>query len=186
VHILPWYGDVVVVDLAKKDSLPQVVDRLNDVVAEIEPCDPWVKATFGVEGTCEGIVYYPVYDGTHSSDLTRKRFSDLSFKAKGDKHKVVKTKKTVRIDPEVAAGVEDFVKMFVTEPRLEQGLAAVGYLDMRNVGQFIGWVCKDVEKESKDELAASGLEWKQVQRNVTQAARQWYVDKVKNLETVNS
>jgi hypothetical protein len=177
VHVLPWHGDAFVVDLHNRDSLQGVVDRLNKVVEDIEPCDPWVKQVFGVEGTAEGVVYYP----GGGLNVTRKMYSDLSFKAKGEKHKVVKTKQAVQIDPEVAKGIDGFVQLFVTEARLEQGLSVVGAAEMKNIPAFLKWFGQDVHKESADELAASGLEWGQVEKSVQAAARNWFIAKAKAL-----
>jgi hypothetical protein len=177
VHILPWYGDEFTIDLKDRDSLPPVVDKLNKVVAEVEPGDPWVKQVFGIDGTAEGVVYYP----GAGEKITRKMFSDLAFKAKGEKHKAVKTKESVQIDPEVAKSVEEFVRLFATEARFEQGLAVVGSADFKNVPLFLKWVGIDVHKESADELEASGLEWSQVEKSVQAAARNWFILKCKSI-----
>jgi hypothetical protein len=175
IHVLPWHDEPFDVNFHDRDSLQSVVNKLNKVVDDVEPCDPWVKQTFGVDGTAEGVVYYP---GAGIA-VSRKYYSDLSFKAKGEKHKVVKTKAAVQIDPEVAKNIGDFVSMFVTEARLEQGLATVGAADMKNIPAFLKWFGQDVHKESADELAASSLEWSQVDKAVQTAARNWFIAKAK-------
>lgn len=176
VHVLPWYGDEFSVDFRDPTNLAATVATLNKVVADIEPCDPWVKQVFGVEGTAEGVVYYP----SAGKAVTVKGFGELAFKAKGEKHKVVATKAAVQVDPEVAANVDAFVAMFVTQGRLEQGLTAVGgSLEMKNIGPFLKWVGTDVQKESVAELEASGLTWDQVQKGVQTAAREWFIAKNK-------
>jgi hypothetical protein len=175
VYVLPWYGDAFTVDFKNEANLRKTADMLNAVVEEIEPCDPWVKKVFGIEGTAEGIVYYP---DTVSRDIVR----NFMFKAKGDKHRVVKVKEAVQIDPEIAASVDGFVTMFVTEARLEQGLAAIGgSLEMKNVGAFLKWMNQDVLKESSAELEASNLTWEQVQKHVTVATRNWFIQKNKEI-----
>jgi hypothetical protein len=104
------------------------------------------------------------------------------FKAKGEKHKVVKTKEAVQVDPEVAKSIGDFVTMFVTEARCEQGLNAIGnVLDMKKTGDFLKWLSQDVLKESTAELEASQLTWEQVQKAVQVAGREWYSRKVKTI-----
>jgi RNA ligase len=144
VHVIPWIGDRFFVNYKDKAELLKVADRLNKVVQEVEPCDPWVKMVFGVEGTGEGVVFYP--NAGESIDI--KKYEELAFKAKGDKHKVVKTKDAVQVSPEVAASVDAFVAMFVTEPRLEQGLAASGGVaTMKNIGAFLKWMATDIYKE---------------------------------------
>lgn len=169
VYVLPWCCEPLMVEFGNREQLQGVADHLNRYVEEIEPCDPWVKATFGVEGTAEGAVYYPV-----GGSNKRKWFSDFLFKAKGEKHKVVKTKQAVQVDPEVAKSIDEFVTLFVTEPRLEQGLTNTGPADMKNTGAFLKWFCSDVLKESTTELAASNLTWEQVSKAVQIAAREWY------------
>jgi hypothetical protein len=36
------------------------VDEMNKLVEAVDTEDPWVKETFGVTGTGEGVVWYPV------------------------------------------------------------------------------------------------------------------------------
>lgn len=175
--ILPWFGEEFTVDFTSRESMQKVADSANQVVGEVEPCDPWVKATFGIEGVGEGVVYYP----SSGEVILRNRFSNFTFKAKGEKHKVVATKEAVQIDPEVAASVEEFVALFVTEPRLEQGATVVGSFEMKNMGPFLKWFCEDVLKESKAELEASSLTWDQVQKAVQTTARTWFMAKNKTI-----
>jgi hypothetical protein len=184
-YVLPWYQEDGVIFEPKIDwtataeELQPQVDAINQKVRTVETCDPWVKAIFGVEGVGEGLVFYPIsHPGANC-------FSNLAFKAKGEEHKVVKTKEPVQISAEVVASITDFANLVLTEARLEQGVRAVGggelLFDVKRTGQFVGWVCKDVEKETVAELEASNLTWKQVQKTVSDAARQWYLNKTKQL-----
>jgi hypothetical protein len=176
VHTLPWYGESVLVDYADRESMQAAATYCSKVVDKIEPCDPWVKQVFGVEGTAEGVVYYP----TGGEAITYKRFSDFAFKAKGEKHKTTKTKDAVQVNPEVAASVGEFVTLVVTPARLEQGLEATGgKADMKNMGDFLKWFNGDVQKESMDELEVSKLLWSDVAKSVQGAARKWYMEKAK-------
>ena len=59
VHILPWFGESFKVDYGNRAELQETANRLNKLIEEIEPVDLWVKETFGIEGVCEGVVYYP-------------------------------------------------------------------------------------------------------------------------------
>ena len=176
-YVLPYYGKPIVVDYSKSSQdLQETVDFLNKAVEEEETCDPWVIETFGVEGIGEGIVYYPV----SPAHMGREAFSVLSFKAKGEKHKVVKQKAAVQLSPEAAASIDEFVELVVTEPRLEQGVtdACGNEYDAKKIGQFIGWATRDVNKECQAELEASGLTWKQVAKAVSAKARTWYMHKI--------
>lgn len=175
VFILPWHGEPFKVDFHNEANLRQTAEMLNKCVDEVEPCDPWVKQNFGVEGTAEGIVYYP--DAAY-----RDIFSNFAFKAKGEKHRVVKVKEAVQVDPAIAESVEQFIDLFITEARMDQGLAAIGgSLEMKNMGPFLKWVSSDVFKESVAELEASGLTWDQVQKAVQGAARNWFMAKNKSI-----
>jgi hypothetical protein len=109
-------------------------------------------------------------------------FTNLCFKAKGEKHRVIKTNTAVQIDPSVAATVDQFVDLVLTEARLEQGATTVNSgnplgFDKRLTGAFVSWVLSDVQKETGGELTASGLDWKAVQKPLTDKARKWYLSK---------
>jgi hypothetical protein len=126
-------------------------------------------------------VLYPVSEAHRGYTA----FSNLVFKTKGEAHKNIATAKPAQADPEVAGSIEAFACMVLTVARLEQGANAValtqGTFDMKQVGKFIAWISSDVEKETQDELAASGLEWKQVQKVVSDKARKWYLEQAKKL-----
>lgn len=177
VFVLPWTKTHITANFDNREELSVLSGLLSREVENIESCDPWVKDTFGVDGVCEGIVWYPV-----GVDAGRKMFSDFIFKTKGEKHKVVKEKALVHVDPEVSASIAEFVTMFVTEPRLEQGVINTGAVDMKNMGPFLKWFGQDVEKESKAELEASGLKWDQVAKEVQVAARNWYKAKATEIK----
>ena len=175
IKVLPWIDQSFTVDFTNRDSLQKTAQDISALVQQYEPCDPWVKSIFGVDG----IVFYPT--GT-IGPASRKFFSDFVFKAKGDKHKVVKTKEIVQVDPEVVATIDQFCKMFVTNARCEQGLAAIGGVaDIKQMGAFLKWMGQDIVKESADELEASGLEWSDVQKAVQTAAKFWLVAKSREL-----
>lgn len=176
IHILPWYGESFDINFLK-DDLNSTVNILNEIVNKIEPEDPWVKSVFGISGTAEGIVYYPSVNGK----CWRKLYSNFAFKAKGEKHKVVKTKEAVQIDPEVAASVDEFVNLFVTDARIEQGISVVGGADVKNTGTFLKWFNSDVKKESVSELEASGLTWDDVQTAIQNSARKAFIEKTRKV-----
>ncbi|MEA5472509.1 RNA ligase family protein [Spirulina sp. 06S082] len=179
IFVLPFFGEPIVLDFGDREQLEKASDRLNQMVEEVERCDPWVKETFGIEGLGEGVVMYPQTD-TLVEGIS---YAELLFKAKGEKHQVIKVKKAVHIDPEVAQNVEEFVELFVTEVRLEQALteACAGELDMKKMGAFLKWVTADIQKESVAELESAQLTWKDVGKAVMNTARQWYQEKVKLL-----
>lgn len=51
-------------------------------------------------------------------------------------------------------------------------------MEKKLIAAFIKWVVADVEKEGKDELAASGLQWKQVSPYISAKAREWYLAQI--------
>jgi hypothetical protein len=182
VYVLPWFTqpstlpwEMSINWLASDDELVKVTNALNKLVLAVEQQDPWVQATFNVEGTGEGLVFYPV----SSQHLGKTNFNNLVFKAKGEKHRVTKTTNPTQITAETANSIDQFIELVLPLPRLEQGVSAVGGLEMKNVGKFIAWIASDVQKENSDELEASQLTWKQVQKPVADKARQWYLEQVK-------
>lgn len=168
--VLPWYtGAEPTIAYGDRNSLLDAVELINNNVTDVERCDPWVADNFGVRGIGEGLVFYP-------QGVAFNSFENFAFKAKGVAHRVVKTELPARVDPEVVRSIEEFVTMFVTETRLQQGVTegCGGDLDMKQMGKFLGWFAKDVQKESLAELEANGLTWKDVQKAVTDSARAWY------------
>ena len=184
-YVLPWYGETIDVNWEESaETLGLAVNTINQWVEAVETNDPWVEETFNVKGTGEGLVFYPI----SNEHFGYANFANLVFKAKGEKHKNIKSAAPAQVDASAAASVNQFVDMVLTEARLEQGAVAVsgswggGYsVDIKLVGKFIAWVISDVEKETQDELAASNLTWKQVSKPVGDKARAWYLAKAKQL-----
>jgi hypothetical protein len=185
VHVLDWYSRdgedaEITVDWSKSDAeLSPVVEEINRWVMEVEQNDPWVEKTFGVKGTGEGLVFYPRVRAEH---VGLKNFNNLTFKAKGEKHRVIKTEAPAQLSAEAAASVDQFVELVLTTPRLEQGATAVAgslTFDVKLTGKFVAWIVQDVAKETQDELAASSLDWKQVQKPISDKARTWYLSQAK-------
>ncbi|MEM8638432.1 MAG: RNA ligase family protein [Cyanobacteria bacterium P01_G01_bin.54] len=172
--VLPYQGEALMLDFGDRAQLQAQAEHLNQQVAAIEQCDPWVAETFGIQGLGEGLVFYP--QGQGGDRLT---YRELLFKAKGEKHQVVKTKKSVQLDPEIAESIDAFVALFVTPARLAQGVTAVGGVHTQSIGPFLKWINQDIQKESTAELAAADLTWKQVNKALTKAARDWYFQQVR-------
>ncbi|MDY6786300.1 MAG: hypothetical protein SW833_27895 [Cyanobacteriota bacterium] len=187
IFILPFYGDSITLDFSDKEQLKARAEVFNQMVQAVETSDPWVKETFGVEGIGEGLVFYPEMHAPQngsSRDLSLEfSFSELLFKAKGEKHQAVKTKKPVQIDPEKVRTVGEFVNLFVTSARLEQGVteACAGEFDIKKMGNFLQWLSNDVKKESVAELERAQLIWKDVSKPVMNAAREWYQQRAKSI-----
>lgn len=176
IYVLPFYGDPITLNFGNKEQLKLAADKINQMVETVEKSDPWVKGTFGIEGIGEGLVMYPDTDKV----VEKANYADYMFKAKGFKHQVVKTKKAVSINPEKVENIEQFVQLFVTEARLQQAVTegCNGQYDMKRIGDFLKWFSLDVQKESVAELEVADLTWKEVNKHLTNNAREWYKTKV--------
>jgi hypothetical protein len=184
VYVIPWVDDFEIeIDYGDPENLEESAKTLNDLVNQIEALDPWVNSTFLVKGLGEGVVLYPTSLANSNGSVDTMDLGEYMFKAKGEKHQVVKQKEAVILDPERVASVSGFVTKFVTEQRLEQGFqeACQGKVDIKLMGTFIKWIGNDVQRESKDELETSGLIWKDVGKKVGQAAREWYMAKIESI-----
>lgn len=174
IHMIPWETNLIQIDFSNVDNLTVITDELNSLIEKIEQEDPFIKKAFNVEGIGEGLVFVPIA----MTDLTREAYSNLTFKAKGEKHRVSKQKNAVQIDPEVAKNIEDFVHMVVTSQRLEQGFDAVGEATAKNIGPFLKWMGNDIRREAEDELEASNLDWSDVAKPINIAALAWFKAKI--------
>lgn len=178
VYVLPWYNEPIVVDWsANAETLGTKTALINEWVSTVEANDPWVESTFGVKGTGEGLVFYPV------SHPGYKNYCNLVFKAKGSLHKMIKATKPAQINAAVAADANHFVDMVLTDARLIQGAVIVsgeGQIDPKNTGKFITWILSDVLKECADELMASRLSFtKDIQKLLSDKARIWWLNKAR-------
>ncbi len=187
--VLPWQTDPLRLVLADAEQLRAPVERLNELVDAVDREDPFIAAHFGVRGTGEGLVWYPVslLDAADGK-MSAARFGTLVFKTKGSSHAVQKSarkgQKLVSIDAERVDSVDHFVEMFVTEARLEQGLQEVmggnpqapahTHAQQSREGTFVNWMENDVRKESAAELQQSGLEWDRVREPIRARALKWF------------
>lgn len=177
VYVVPWIKDFEVeLDYGAMDSkLQEQAEKVNQLVADVEKCDPWVRDEFGIEGLGEGVVMYPTNLEPHEA-------VDYMFKAKGEAHQVVRTKKSAQVTPEAAQGLNAFVELVLTPARLEQGVqeACDGEFVVQKIGPFLKWIAGDIQKECQVEMQAAGLTWKSAGKRVSAVARDWY--KAKALE----
>jgi len=192
VYVLPWHTEEFVFDLANSAQVESQLDLVNALTNAIDVEDPWVLKVFGVRGPGEGLVWYPINVdvGTYETEtptqplkvraVAEDVYAAFAFKTKGEKHRVIATKLAAQTKPEVAADAIKYVALMLPEPRLQQGVQTVGGLDKKHISAFIKWVVGDVEKEGKDELAASGLQWKQVSPIISTKAREWYLHRINN------
>ena len=151
-------------------------NELVKATEEVEEECP-VSKQLGIEESLlgEGLVWTP-------NDPELAKDSGNFFKTKGEKHSISKTKSVAAVCPEKLRSVQAFIDYAVTDNRLEQGIGEVG-LDQKLVGQFIGWVNKDINKEEGDVLEESNLTMKDVGKFTANKARQYYLDKLNSTFT---
>lgn len=80
-----------------------------------------MKENFGISGTGEGVVWYPVGVATYSIRF----FENYSFKTKGEEFHVIKQNAYVQLAPSIIYSSEEFADVFVTPARLKQVLVMV-------------------------------------------------------------
>ena len=184
IFVLPWYGEEIILNYSNRDELLKQAEIINEMVAEVEKEDPFVKENFGISGIGEGAVCFPMPNNAEidkSILISRKDFTDLVFKAKGKEHKVVKNKAPVQIDPTVAKSIGDFVELFCTENRLNQIAERVGPFDNKSTGKFLKELNQDVLKESVAELEAANMTWENVYKAVGACASKWWINQCNKL-----
>ena len=177
-YVLPWIenSEIVIDWNASVDELERAIQPINELVARVETCVPWIFETFGISGVGEGIVYYPI--GSNNED-----FKNLAFKAKGEKHKVIATKNSVMASAEVTKSCDDFSRLVLAPARLQQGVNAVGAttFEMNKIGSFLKWCQQDIEKECQAEFEASQIDKKLLEKACSTYARTWYIEQSKKV-----
>jgi len=149
-------------------NAPELIqNKIIEMTIAVEECCP-VGKFFNKEGVGEGIVF------------TCFTNQDLKFKSKGEKHSASKVKTLNPVDVEAMESINEFVELAITENRLEQGVSFFREnnieVDAKNTGQFLGWIVRDVLKEEKDTLEASGLDEKKVKNAIVNKARVWFLN----------
>lgn len=171
--VLPYYGgffDVFNDDHASKKFYAESVNKMVDQIGE---SDPFIKELFNVEGAGEGLVCFPT---TEEGFIATDVYNTFVFKGKSEAHRVQKTKVAAKVAVDIPDCAFEFIDSFVTPNRMRQMIDEHfgGSFESKNIGPFIKAVSEDVMKESTEELAASGLEWKQVNKLLSKRAVEWF------------
>lgn len=149
----------------------EVQDRLLKITDKIEKECPFAKE-FGVSGVGEGVVWT-----NHTS-----KFKTLRFKVKGEKHsaKDKNKKQRVAIEPEKLKSIQEFVDYAAHVPRFEQAIEKVfktiENIDIKKMGEFIKWIINDIVEEEMDVMKESNLEPKEVNKFISNKARNWFLE----------
>ena len=177
IKVLPWYDDytsVWVDDVTSARNLSEILDKAVQAIGDE---DPYVKDTFDISGTGEGLVVSP-YDATGIVSLWL--YNTFSFKVKSEAHLVQKTKSpNASIYIEIPGSVKDFCDQFVTDNRCEQMIQehCNGSYAMQGMGTFLKELQGDILKESKLEFAELGVDWKMVSKEISKCAVAWMKSK---------
>lgn len=130
---------------------------------------------FGVSGIGEGVVWSCVSEGYKDSKFT--------FKVKGEKHSVTKVKTLSLVDIAKLESIKECVDAIMPENRLERGLSYLSDmgkdLDIKNISEFIKWTTSDAIKEEADIIANSGFTPKDVGKELSVKARNWFLNRLK-------
>lgn len=150
---------------------------LIDITNSVEKECPVAKQ-LGVSGIGEGVVWKCV------SSSNKLNTSDLVFKVKGKEHSVSNVVTIAEVDTVKVNSINEFVNIVLTENRLKQG---VEYLKeqqlpllVNSMGTFLKWIVNDCLKEEADILVKSGLEKKEVTPNISNKAKQWFLQTINN------
>lgn len=143
-----------------------VQNKLIEITNQVEEECP-IAAELGVKGLGEGVVWSCTYQGVNHR-----------FKVKGEKHSVSKVKKLAPVDIEKLNSIQAFVDYAVTRPRFEQALSEVfsspEEYDVKKTGDLMRWFANDIMAEELDVLKGNNLEWNEVAKYVSTAARQMF------------
>lgn len=187
--VVPWVWNPLEeerlhVDFKNGDSVESAMNRLNELVEEIEKQDPYIREIFGVLGTGEGVFVTPfnvelepgISMGAGNMTLMKK----FMFKAKSKAHRG-NLNSAVEREVLVPSNVNKFVKTFVASGRCWQGVtdACEMQFEESKMNDFVEWILNDVKSESEDELRGMGLTWGNVKGQVSFAARSWYSENCK-------
>jgi hypothetical protein len=157
------------------DRIDEASNKILEMVVQVDKECPWAKK-FNCIGHGEGIVF------TSDDDPTD---TNLWFKSKGNSHKIKsKEKIIIEVDPIIQKSIDDFIKYSVHEDRLNQGLEYLIEqeldLELENLGSFLKWINKDINKEEYDVMEVSNLTWKQVAKAVTDKSKSWFISNINN------
>ena len=146
-----------------------VQNKLIELTEQVEKECPVAKH-FGIENGCgEGIVWTANFKG-----------NTYRMKTKGEKHSVTKVKTLSAVDIEKLESVDKFVEYAVTENRLDQGISYFKenniQLEIKNIGQFISWVTKDVIKEEIDTMSENNITSKEFGSRASIKSRNFFIN----------
>lgn len=176
--VIPWFDGPTKIDSNDVSTAKRFSEVLDTQVKAIGEEDPFVKEMFDVSGAGEGLVVSPYF----SDAVPLWMFNTFTFKVKSEAHLVQKTKSpNSSVYIEIPGSVKDFCDQFVTDNRCEQMINdhLGGSYAMQGMGTFLKELNADILKESKNELAELGVDWKMVAKEINKRAVDWMKEKHK-------
>jgi len=145
---------------------------------EVENQCPVAKE-YGVSGIGEGIVWSAYWKGER-----------IIFKTKGEKHSSSKVKTLASVNPEKVKSILEFVENYVSLNRVQQAIREVSdikdipveQITRRDTGDVIRWVVNDIFEEGKATMHASGIEKKDVSKEISHKSRKKFFDILDTIE----
>lgn len=172
---IPWFDEPTLVDSTRVETAKDLSNRLDQDVRKIGDEDPLVKELFGISGAGEGLVVSPI-DSSRNHGVPLWMFNTFTFKVKSEAHLVQKTKSpNASVYIEIPGSVKDFCDQFVTDNRCEQMVQEHlnGSYAVQGMGTFLRELNADILKESKNEFAELGVDWKMVAKEINARAVKW-------------
>lgn len=154
-------------------SRPDIAqNKMIEIMLEVERECP-VAREFSHIGIGEGNVWTVEFKG----EVYR-------FKVKGEKHAGKSKVKTLKVvDSEKLNKIHELVNKVTPAWRLDQmvtescDLNNGGQIDRKNLGDYIRMVIKDVMKEEMDLIAEAGLEPKDINKYISQVAKDYFFER---------
>jgi hypothetical protein len=177
IKVIPWFDEPTTVSINDVMTAKNLSARLDADVKEIGNEDPYIKELFDVSGVGEGLVVSPYFK---EGSVPLWLYNTFTFKVKSDAHLVQKTKSpNSSIYIEIPGSVKDFCDQFVTDNRCEQMVNEhlAGSYAMQGMSTFLREINADILKESKNEFAELGVEWKLVNKELSKRVVIWFKSK---------
>jgi hypothetical protein len=146
VHVLPSYATIDI-DMRKP---AQAAELLNQSIAKIAVCDPWVSSMFGLDGPGKGLVLTPTKTGFYQNPLLV--VDRLTFKVKVPGHAKMKRSKPCNGAHEPIASAAEFVERYLTKARWQQWQA-----EGKGLVDAVTWLHRAIETESQEARVHLGI-----------------------------
>ena len=176
IKVLPWFDEPTTV--SNVDEAKAFAETLDKKVQAIGDEDPYVKEMFDIPGAGEGLVVCPYVDAITTVESWL--YNTFVFKVKSEAHLVQKTKSpNASVYIEIPGSVFEFCDQFVTDNRCEQMVTEHlnGSYAPQGIATFLKELQLDILKESKNEFAELGVDWKMVSKEISKRAVKWMKEK---------